>query len=182
MKNLKESLDVHLEKETNTGDRFVIDSEDKANWALRKIAEHEGHLNNANELAQKEIDKIENWFKQIKEQKQNQIEHLQSMLAEYAIKQREKDPKFKSLKLPNGRFGFRKRPDKWNYDDEKLLESLKQSEMTDLIKVEEKVNKRDLRKVLEVVNGKVLNPETGEFIDGVSIEEQGESFNVAVEK
>src|SRR5690625_1527227 len=181
MNELQQSLNDHIEHETNVDDRFVIDDDTKANWALRKIAEHEEHVSNANELAQKEIDKIENWFKQVKEQRQNQIDHLQSLLAEYATKKREEDPNFKSMSLPSGRFGFRKRPDKWVYDDEKLLESLKKSEMNDLIRVKEEVNKRDLRKVLEVVNGKVLNPETGEFIEGVSIEKQGETFNVRVD-
>lgn len=173
--NLNEFLD-RQEQVDNEG--FKVDNEQKANWVLRKIKQMQDQIKNNNDLADSEINKIEQWRNEENEKSEQSIEYFQSLLAEYAMKKREENPKFKSLKLPNGRFGFRKRPDKWVYDDEKLLESLKKSEMNDLIRVKEEVNKRDLRKVLEVVNGKVLNPETGEFIEGVSIEEQGETFNV----
>lgn len=185
MNELQQSLNDHVQEQSKiveTDDGFTIDNDEKANWALRKIAEHEQHIQDANDLAQKEVDKIESWFKGIKESRQNQIDSLQSMLANYAMSKRQDDPDFKSMKLPSGRFGFRKRPDKWVYDDDKLLESLKRSGMDGLIRVKEEPNKRDLRSVVKVVNGKVFNPETGEFIEGITIEEQGESFNVAVEK
>src|SRR5690554_5096680 len=170
--NLQDSLNEHLARETQIDDRFVVDNEEKANWALRKIAEHEQKIKDAIDFATQEISKIESWLNQIKEERQNKIDHLQSMLAEYAMKQREKDPSFKSMKLPNGSFGFRKQQVRWNYDDKQLLESLKEKGMTDFIKVEYKVNKRDLKRALKVANNKVINPETGEVVEGVTIEEQ----------
>jgi len=177
MNKLHDFLD---EQEQVANEGFKVDDDQKANWALRKIKQMQEQIKENNDLADAEIDKIEFWRKTENEKAEADIEYFQSLLAEYAMHKREKDPKFKSLKLPNGRFGFRKRPAKWEYDEEKVLEHLKESELTDFVRVKEEINKRDLRQFVEVAGDKVINPETGEIIEGIEIVEQGENFNVKV--
>ena len=178
MNKLHDFLD---EQEQVANEGFKVDDDQKANWALRKIKQMQEQIKENNDLADAEIDKIERWRNTENEKAEADIEYFQSLLAEYAITKREQDPKFKSLKLPNGRFGFRKRPAKWQYDDEAVIAQLKESKLTDFVRVKEEINKRDLRQFVKVEGDKVINPETGEIIEGINVLEQGEKFNVKVD-
>lgn len=174
-------LQEFLDQEENVNDEsFKIDDEQKANWALRKIKQHQEQIKENNALAQAEIDKIEAWNQQENDKAQQSIDYFQGLLAKYAMDKREQDPKFKSLKLPNGNIGFRKKPKKWNYQDDILLETLKQNQLTDFIRVKEQPDKSQIKKAFEVVGDKVINPETGEVLEGITVEDQEEDFSVKV--
>lgn len=173
-------LNEYLDQEEQVNEGFKVNDDQTANWALRKIKQYQDKQKSNNELAQAEIEKIESWNKQENEKAQQSIDYFQSLLAHYAMKKREEDPKFKSQKLPHGYIGFRKKQPKWNYQDDVLLETLKKNQLTDFIKVKEQLDKASIKKAFEVVDGKVINPDTGEVIEGVSVEEQGEDFTVKV--
>lgn len=175
-------LQEYLEQETQEREGFVIDDDSKANWALRKIASFIKKQKKNNELAQAEIEKIESWNKEENEKIQQDIDFFQAQLAVYATQKREEEPKNKSWKLPNGRIKFVKQQPKWNYDDEKLLESLKGSELNDFINVKESPNKPAIKKSFAVNNGVVVNPDTGEFLEGVTVEERPDQFKVEVDE
>lgn len=179
MNELHEYLDDQegVEKES-----FAVKDDSAANWALRKISQLNDQIEKNNALAQSEIDKIERWNQTENEQAQNSIDYFQGLLAEYAMQKKKDDPKFKSLKLPNGRFGFRKRQPKWSYDDDAVLQALEQAELYDFIRVKKAPSEKDIKKAFDVVGDKVINPDTGEVIDGITVVEQNDSFNVAVEK
>lgn len=172
------SLNDYLEKENQVDERFTVDSDEKANWVLRKIASLEEKKEANTSLAQVEIEKIKAWLEQVNGGLDRDIEYFQGLLAEYAQAQREKDPKFKSRKLPNGKFGFRKKPAKWQYDDSRLLEYLKQNGLTEYIRIKEEANKSALKKKAKVVDGKAVDPETGQVIEGIFVEDQGEQFYI----
>lgn len=176
--NLNEFLD---EKEQVEKEGFEIKDYQSANWALRKIKQKQEEMKKNKELAVAEIAKIEEWLKSVNGALQADVDYFQGLLAEYAMKQRETDPDFKSMKLPNGRFGFRKQQPKWVYDDKRLLESLKEQDAEELIRIKEEPNKQAIKKLFLVQNGKLFNPGTGEVIDGVEIVERDEKFEVKVE-
>ena len=180
--NLEQSLNEHLAQETMADDRFVIDSEEKADWALRKIKEAENEIEKVEHFAETQIRQIENWKAKQTEKHHNSIEHFQSLLAEYLESKRKDDPKLKSITLPSGNVGFRKKPAKWIYNDEVVLKTLESENLNDFIKVEKKLDKRAIKKAFEVVGGKVINAETGQVIEGIEIQEQGESLNVRLNK
>ena len=83
------------------------------------------------------------------------------------------------MKLPFGELQFRKRRDKWNYDEEKLLEFAKDNIKTS-VKVVEKVDKRKLKKLVKKVDDKVIIEATGEIVKGISIEERDEEFKIKI--
>lgn len=178
MTSLHDFLD---EKEQVQDQSFVVDDENKANWALRKIKQYKDKIEQNNALAQAEIDKIEQWLTEVNEQAQSSIDYFQSLLVEYAIKKREEDPNFKTLKLPNGRIGFRKSQPKWVYDNDKVIETLEKANLTDFIRVKKEPAKTDIKKAFDVVGDKVINPDTGEVIEGITIEAQEDKFNVVVD-
>lgn len=178
MTSLHEFLDEQEQVQDNS---FVVDDENKANWALRKIKQMNDTKEKNNALAQAEIDKIERWQNEVNEQAQSSIDYFQSLLVEYATNKRKENPKFKSMKLPNGRIGFRKRQPKWIYDNEKVIETLEKAELSDFIRVTKSPSKADIKKAFEVVGDKVVNPDTGEFLEGITVEQQDDNFNMAVD-
>lgn len=179
MNSLHDFLD---EQEGTEKESFTVKDDSQANWALRKIKQMNDQIEQNNALAQAEIDKIEQWNQSENEKAQSSIDYFQGLLAEYAMKKKAEDPKFKSLKLPNGRIGFRKQQPKWNYDDETVLEALKKANMNDFINVKESPRKADIKKAFDVAGSQVVCPDTGLIIEGITIEEQPDKFNVAVKK
>lgn len=176
--NLQEFLD---DQEQTENEAFEVINVETANWALRKIKQYQEKQKENNALAEAEIEKIELWLKTVNEQAQNSIDYFQGLLAEYAVKQRDNDPSFKSQKLPNGAIRFRKQQPKFNYDDEKLLNYLKQSGETDLINVKETPNKAAVKKLFNVNGDKLINVGTGEIVEGVTVEEREDKFEVVTE-
>jgi len=175
------------EKQKDQGnDGFVIDNKEKANWALRKIRHLKKKQNNNEELAQKEISKLESeidevkeWLKSENDSLQNSIDYFKNLLNGYALNLKEEDPDFKTLKLPFGKLQFRKKRDKWHYEEDKLLEFAKEN-IKSAVKVKEKVDKRKLKKHLKKAGDKAVIEATGEIVEGVNIEERGEEFKVKV--
>ena len=182
MNELEKSLNEHIAEEVNDDDRFVIDSEEKADWALRKIKEAENEIEKAEYFAETQIRQIENWRIKQTDKHYESIEYFQSLLAEYLQNKRKEDPKLKSITLPTGNVGFRKRQPKWVYNDDVLLKALENENMNDLIRVKKELNKKAIKKEFKVVDGNVINPETGQVIEGIQIVEQGESLNVRLNK
>ena len=161
-------------------DKFVIDDDHKANWALKKIRQMKNKVAEKEEFAQKEIDEIKKWLEEETSKLEDSIEYFESMLTEYAMKMKEEDEDLKTHKLPAGKLQFRKRRPKWNYDNEKLMKHLEESGRDELIRVKKSPDKRKLKKQVEVAGNKVVDADTGEIIEGIEVQERGESFKVKV--
>ncbi|HSH52363.1 MAG TPA: host-nuclease inhibitor Gam family protein [Bacteroidales bacterium] len=176
----KESLQKFLDSEHK--DRFKVTDESSANWALRKIAQHQKQMEQNNLVAEEEIYKIETWNKQVNNEAQQSIDYFQSLLAEYAAEKRKENPKMKTIKLPSGKLTFRKQQPRWNFDDEKAaLKSLKENDAADLIKVTEKPKLAEIKKAFIVKEGKVVNPDTGQIVEGITVENQPDKFGVVTD-
>src|SRR5699024_1269067 len=160
---------------------FQIKTDEEANWALRKIKQKQTQKNDRTELAEKEIEKIKQWLESVSKELDSDIEYFEGLLGAYALRNREQDPSYKSQKLPNGRIRFKKQQPKWELDDKRVLESLKQAGKDDLIKVTEKPKLADIKKSHAVVDGKVINTETGEFLDGTTVREREDKFEVVID-
>ena len=179
-------LKAKSKKKEASKEGFVIDNKGKANWALRKIRHLKKKQAENESLAQKEIDKLKSEIDEVKEWleaenrgTQNNIEFFENLLQGFALSLRDDDPDFKTLKLPFGKLQFRKRRDKWHYQDKELLEFAKNNIKTS-VKVTEKVDKRALKKLVKVVGDKTIIEATGEVVEGITIEERGEKFKVKV--
>lgn len=171
-------------------DRFVVDDDKKADWALEKIKELKEEQEEKRQLAQERMEPleekiatIERWRNLQIEQIQSSIDYFEGLLTEYAMQKKEDDPDLKTHSLPFGKLKFRKRRPKWNYDNEELLNSIRESGFDELLRIKESVDKRKLKKDdrLEVHGDKLINTETGEVIEGVRIQERGEKFKIDVE-
>lgn len=157
--------------------RFRIESTEQANWAFRKLRAINVKSNEIKELAAAERQRIDEWEKKELSVLENSTEFFEGLLAEYFVKQRELDPKFK-LSTPYGRVSSRKQQPKWNYEDEKVLNWLKEND-TELIKIKEEINKVELKKKYQIVGNTVVT-EDGEIVEGITVEEVPDSINIKV--
>lgn len=160
--------------EEKQDDRFIVDDPEKADWALRQIqkakrqqAENAKCVAKLNEEPQQLIDANNEWLESENSKLDESIEYFESLLHEFMNTNLQDDPKFK-FSSPYGRLSTRKSK-KWTFDDDELIERYKH---TDAVKETFKLNKTVLKKHLKVVNGKAIDIDTGEVVDGVSIEEE----------
>jgi hypothetical protein len=177
-------LKTEVENQKKEEDYFVIDNDQKANWALRKIRhlkkkknENEEFAKTEIEVIQKEIDEVNQWLETENSNLNNDIEYMEGMLRVYAEQLKTDDPKLKTHKLPFGQLQFRKQRDKWKYDNDKLLEFAEKS-LEDIIKIKKQVDKRKLKKKIKIVGSKAVVADTGEVIEGIEIIQRGEKFKV----
>ncbi len=179
---LQQSLNEHIAEEIQADDRFIINDESKADWALKKIAEADNEIEKLERFAEAQMRQIETWLAKQTDKHLQTKEYMQSLLGEYVNMKREEDSKFKSITLPSGNVGLRANQKKWIYKDDVVLKALEQAKLDDFIKTEKKLNKQQIKKAFEVSDDKVINPDTGEVIEGIEIVDQGESLNVRLNK
>jgi len=181
-------LKPEIETQKKEDDYFVIDNDQKANWALRKIRHLKQKKKENKEFAeteikaiQKEIDEVNEWLESENESLDNDIEYMEGLLRVYAEQLKKDDLELKTHKLPFGQLQFRKQRDKWKYDNDKLLEFAEKS-LQDTIKIKKQVDKRKLKKKIRIVGSKAVVADTGEVVGGIVVTERGEKFKVKVKE
>ncbi len=163
-----------------TKERFKIEDKEQATWALRKIRALKAQIEENRKLAIAEIARIDQWEQKENETAKNSINFFESLLYDFAIKERAADPKLKSIKLPHGTIRFRKQQPEYIRDDEKLIKWAITSGEWGLVKINESFDWATLKKEITVVDGKVISNDTGEVIDGVTATDREDKFEVDV--
>ena len=157
---------------------FKIKDVEQVNWAFRKIRAYKNEIEQNNKLADKEIERINSWRKKENEAAENSIEYFEGLITEYFVKMREVDPKYK-VSTPYGKVSTRKQQPKWNYDDKKVVEWLKENGKEELIRVKEEPSKADIKKAFKVAGNNVVTEDV-EIVEGIEIEKRGEKINIKV--
>ena len=152
-----------------------------ADWACRKIAEEKAELDRIRELADAQIQKIEEKVAAAERRFQNGTRFLTGKLAEYFETVPHKTTKTKaSYRLLSGTLTRKFGGTTMKQDDEKLVQFLKDSGQLEFIKTEEKPRWGDFKKRLEIMGGSVVDKETGEIVEGVTVETKPDTFTVDV--
>lgn len=152
-----------------------------ADWACRKIAEEKAELDRIRELADAQIQKIEEKVAAAERRFQNGTRFLTGKLAEYFETVPHKTTKTKaSYRLLSGTLTRKFGGATMKQDDEKLVQFLKDSGQLEFIKTEEKPRWGDFKKRLEIMGGSVVDKETGEIVEGVTVETKPDTFTVDV--
>lgn len=157
--------------------RYKIDSLDSANWALRKLKAIHEKETEIKQLAERELERITDWLKTETDALKASTDFFEGLLMEYFVTEKEKDPKFK-ISTPYGKVSSRKQQDEWNYKDDKVLEWLKVNDK-ELIRIKEEINKAELKKKYQVINGQVVT-EDGEIVEGITVTERPDSITIKV--
>lgn len=152
-----------------------------ADWACRKIAEEKAELDRIRELAEAQIQKIEEKLAAAERRYENGTRFLTGKLAEYFETVPHKATKTKeSYRLLSGTLTRKYGGAQMKQDDAQLVQHLKDSGQLEFIKTEEKPKWGEFKKRLEIMGGSAVDKETGEIVEGVQIIEKPDTFSVDV--
>lgn len=169
----EESLQDYLDKQQGvTQPGFAVDDDQKADWALRKIASLRAKQKDVVTQADEQIAVIEQWEKERIERLEKDVERFESLLTNYAAQKRSENPKFKTLLLAHGKIGFRKQQPKWTVG--KLVgEWLFENGHRELVRVKKEPELAKLKKAGFIIKGnRLVDPDSGEIVPDVEVEER----------
>lgn len=181
LEGMDDALWAQEETEDAPRPAWRITDDGCADWACRKIAEEKAELDRIRELADAQIQKIEEKVAAAERRFQNGTRFLTGKLAEYFETVPHKTTKTKaSYRLLSGTLTRKFGGTTMKQDDEKLVQFLKGSGQLEFIKTEEKPRWGDFKKRLEIMGGSVVDKETGEIVEGVTVETKPDTFTVDV--
>ena len=162
--------------------RFVIDSDAKAEWAIRKIAEEEAEHDRLVACCQAEIDRYTERQEAYHKRFEGRTANLRAMLLLYfksvPVKETKTQQKYE---LPSGSLVMKKASSDFKADTDRLREWLEASKMTDYLKTEVSPRWALVKKQLSTTaDGDIVFAETGEIVPAgcVTIEEKPARFEV----
>ena len=178
---LLESYEAPEDLDDTENQRFRIQDDNQADWALRKIARARQDMKEAEETAAMEIEKINRWLDGQRDESLRTERFFTALLQEYYEPRFMTNPDKKTYKLPSGKVQRRTQQPLFDRDNEALLAWLKQREMTDYIEVKESPKWGELKQQVQVVGEHVVikdGPLKGEIIDGVEVVHRPPTFRV----
>lgn len=178
---LEEIEGLHEQEQEEARQRFKIENTEQLAWALRKLAAIKAKENEVRRLADAERQRISDWEQKELTALERDRSFFEGLIAEYAAKQREADPKWKAS-TPYGRVSFRRQPAKWEWkDDASLVAFLEANGHDSLVRVKKEPDKNAVKKAFQTTaDGKVVDPNTGEVVPGVVVVPQPEKLVIDV--
>lgn len=137
--------------EEQAKEKFKITNLESASWAFRKLKAINANIAETKKLADIERKRIKEWEDKAVKDYERSISFFEYLLKDYFEKMRAEDPKFK-LSTPYGKVMSRKQQDKWIYDEDVIVASLKKNGLDKFIRIKEEPNKTDLKKDIEILN------------------------------
>lgn len=179
---LEHDLNNYLGEYTDIDAPFEIKDDKTANWALRKIREAEARIEQVQRFAEEQKAEIDAWAETATEREAHSITFFTGLLQAYHFKLHQENPRIKTIKLPAGELQLRKAQPKFSRDDNKLTAWLK-AHRPEFVKVKESPDWAEAKKALNVAGRHLVDPETGEIVDGVEVYEPEEpTFRVKTRK
>jgi len=157
-------------------ERFVVDNDQKANWALQKIGQLRSKIEKNKQLAEDELFRINTWLEEVNKPLENSISYFTSLLEEY---HKTAHPDEKTIKLPYGTMCIRKQQPQFKRDDELLLKWLDNVGKEEYIKVKRSPLWGELKKICKVAGNKLVDIDTGEVVEGVEVIEREPRFSIS---
>ena len=159
--------------DTNVEEGFVVDTDAKAAWAMRKIRE-----------ARADRDTWVKWYKdkiaEIEAATDYNTANLEHMLAAYFATVPHKVTKTQeSYTMPEGKLVMKKQNPEYKRDDAKVIAWLKANNGGQFVKVKEELDWAGLKAVTGVFGGNVVD-ENGEIIPGIEVVDREAKFIVEV--
>ncbi|NLI58767.1 MAG: hypothetical protein GX387_09670 [Clostridium sp.] len=173
-----EIADDFIKKNSDENDEFIIDNDEKAEWALRKIAEEREEAQHYINVCKSMIAEYEEKIQKEEERLNKKTSYLEGKLQQYFQSVKYKSTKTQKIyKLPSGTLRLKYPQPEFKRDEEKLVNWLKENKFLDLIKVREVPNWVELKKNIKISGNRVVS-EDGQIIEGVEVIEKPPVFEV----
>jgi hypothetical protein len=195
--HLEETYDVDVEEqlelqmlsdnhpERREIQRFIIDDEDKASWALRKLAKIKAEADAASVQLAVEQARLADWFAQVTGPLDRQRGFFLGLLREFHEQQLASDPSKKTIKLPAGILKSIAGQNKWTIDEDEFLGWFDadldvQAAMPELVRTKREPALKEIKSRFEPRDDRAVDPSTGEVVPGVTVAPGQRSFSVEV--
>lgn len=157
-------------------DKFVIDNDRVADWAIRIIKNNEKERDRLVNLAEEQIAELTEQKEKAEKRCEQQNAFLKSCLFEYFANVPHSVTKTQeSYRLIAGTLVFKPSQNKIEHNDDVLINNL---DGTEYVKIKKTVDWANYKKTLAIVDGNVINTETGEMIEGCKVSQTEPSFSV----
>lgn len=172
----------NLNNGENTNNRFIVDDLSKADWCFKKIRELEEEKIKVNNYVEIEKSKYDDFLKKENERIESSINHFTILIQNFVDEEITKNPKFK-LKTVNGFASYGKLQNKFEFNDEEMIEYCKNNNLHNLIEVKEviKLNKKDFKNYLDITEDNQVVTKDGEILDNVIVN-SFKNFNLKTQK
>ena len=175
-----EELKVKLAGDTEEDGTLLVKNKSDADFYLRQINKLKKQKEEINEFVDQEIERQLRLYQEYREDRMrpldNQIAFYENALKTFAMNEYAETNK-KTIKLPNGTLAIKKQQPKYVYNDEQVLEFLRENNYKDYIRTKAEVNKKDLKKNAIVNNNNELIID-GKVVPGVTVIPQEDKFEV----
>lgn len=177
MDNIELKLIDEMQEQTES---FVIDNDDKAEWALSKIAAEKADCGRLISVCEYKIRQYQSKISLYNAAYENSKTFLQGKLEQYfATVPHGKSKTQETYKLPSGTLKLKIQAPDFVRDEEKLVAWLKQSGKAELIETKETPKWGELKKTVTVLGDKVVTADGG-VVDGVTAKERQPVFEVDI--
>lgn len=176
---VKYIVDEAISEQEQNGD-FIIDTDEKAEWALQKIAQERTDCERMKAVCERMIESYKIKIEDAQTRYENNTSYLKGMLQRYIETVKTKDIKTqKTYALPSGKLKVKYQKPEMVKDDEALLKWLKEN-ASSYVKTKESPDWGEFKKTLSVSGDKVVDA-SGEIVEGITVVEREPVFEVEVE-
>lgn len=133
---------------------FVVDTDEKALWAGRKVLQAELRIAQKTEMRKRFTALIDQWFLKATKEDAASIDFLKGLLKPYVVSALLATPRKRTIHLPGLSVSLRKLPDKAEVEDEKIAISFCEMHFKDAVEVKKSLSKTMLKQ--ELLAGKVI--------------------------
>ena len=167
--------------DTVESEGFVIDTDQRAEWALGKIKEHRAEAERIAAVCDAEIERYAQIKQEAIDKAAKDSGYLESLLFAYFGTVPHKATKTQeTYKLPSGTLKQKARAPEYVRDDTELLDWLTEQGMESLIETKSAPKWAELKKGITAHGEQAVYTETGEVVPGVKVVEREPVFSVEV--
>lgn len=168
---------ILVEEETEATD-FTIDTDEMAEWAIKKVLAAKKEKERLSALVGAERERLDRAQEDIDKRYENDTSYLIFKLGEYFKTVEHKETKTQeSYQLLSGKLVFKKPAQAIEQQKEELLEWCKVN-APEYVITEQKVAWGQIKKCMQIVGDVVIYGDTGEVVSGVAISETAGVFDV----
>jgi hypothetical protein len=175
-----EAINVMDWDEPDTGsedrERFRVENDSQAVWAMRKLAAAKARLNDIALIAESEIARVQHWAEQQSREPMRNTEYFEGILVEYGMSQRAEGRK--TVSTPYGAIKSRTGQPKYTFTDRDEFIAWAKANRPGWVAVKEE----PALSVIRAETEGAVDSDTGEIIPGLSVDPASVSFSVEVEK
>lgn len=168
---------ILFEEETETSD-FTIETDEMAEWALKKVIAAKKEKERLSALIDAERERLDRAQEDIDKRYENDTSYLIFKLNEYFQTVEHKETKTQeSYQLLSGKLVFKKPTQKIEQNEEALLEWCK-TNAPEYVITKQSVAWGQIKKGMQIAGDAVIYSATGEIVSGVTISETPGAFDV----